>query len=128
MIHWLPLLGIAVLVAGFLVRMNPLLVVVAAAGTSALLAGWPSHVDPVRALGLFGKAFNDNRLVSVVWIVLPLIGLLERYGLQARARRLVSGLRRVTWGGCSSPTSCSASSPPPSALSRQADTRRWCVP
>ena len=98
MIHWLPLLGIAVLVAGFAARLNPLLVVVAAAGISSLLAGWPGHIDPVKALATFGKAFNDNRLVSVVWIVLPVIGLLERYGLQARARRLVSGMRRVTVG------------------------------
>ena len=98
MANWLPLLGLLVLVGGFAARVNPLLVVVAAAGTSALLAGWPAHIDPIRALALFGKAFNDNRLVSVVWIVLPVIGLLERYGLQARARRLVAGMRRVTAG------------------------------
>lgn len=98
MTHWLPLLGIAVLVAGFAVRVNPLLVVIAAAATSSLLAGWPGHFDPIKALAQFGKAFNDNRLVSVVWIVLPVIGLLERYGLQARARRLVAGLRGATAG------------------------------
>ena len=33
-----------------------------------------------------GKAFNDNRYISVTWIILPVIGLLERYGLQQRAR------------------------------------------
>ncbi len=89
-----PLLGIAVLVVGFAVRLNPLLVVAAAAGTSGLLA-W--H-DPLRVLAAYGKAFNDNRLVGAVWLVLPVIGLLERYGLQAQARRLVGRLRQATTG------------------------------
>ena len=48
-----------------------------------------------------GKAFNDNRIIAIVWIVLPVIGLLERYGLQQRARGgdpPASGRRRS--GGC----------------------------
>ena len=89
-----PLLGIAVLVGGFLLRLNPLLVVAAAAGTTGMLA-WQ---DPLHTLAAFGKAFNDNRLVAAVWLVLPVIGLLERYGLQARARRLIAGVRQATLG------------------------------
>jgi uncharacterized membrane protein len=89
-----PLWGIAVLVGGFALRLNPLLVVVAAVGATGLLAGF----DPVHVLAAFGKAFNDNRLVASVWLVLPVIGLLERYGLQARARRLVAGLQQATVG------------------------------
>ncbi|MFX6234533.1 DUF969 family protein, partial [Acinetobacter baumannii] len=46
----------------------------------------------------YGKAFNDNRLVAAVWLVLPVIGLLERYGLQNRARGLIAGVRRATVG------------------------------
>ena len=89
-----PLLGIAVLVIGFAVRLNPLLVVAAAAATSGMLA-W--H-DPLHVLAAYGKAFNDNRLVAAVWLVLPVIGLLERYGLQGEARRLVGGVRQATAG------------------------------
>ncbi len=89
-----PLLGIAVLVVGFAVRLNPLLVVAAAAGTAGMLA-W--H-DPIYTLAAFGKAFNDNRLVASVWLVLPVIGLLERYGLQAEARRLVGRMQQATAG------------------------------
>ena len=89
-----PLIGIAVLVAGFALRLNPLIVVIAAAGTSGVLAG----LDPLHVLAAYGKAFNDNRLVGAVWLVLPVIGLLERYGLQARARKLVSGMRQATAG------------------------------
>ena len=43
-------------------------------------------MSPVEVISAFGKAFNDNRIIAIVWIVLPVIGLLERYGLQQRAR------------------------------------------
>ncbi len=92
--HSLPLLGLLVLAGGFAVRLNPLLVVVASAAATGLLAGF----DPIRVVSAFGKAFNDSRLVSIVWLVLPVIGLLERYGLQTRARRLVAGMRGATVG------------------------------
>ena len=91
--YWV-LSGIVVMVAGFVLRFNPLLVVVSAALATGLAAG----LDPVAIVSAFGKAFNDTRYVSVVWIVLPVIGLLERYGLQERARVLVGGLKGATYG------------------------------
>ncbi len=90
----LVLLGIAVIAAGFLLRFNPLLVVAA----SALVTGLCAGIDPLHILAAFGKAFNDSRFVTVVYIVLPVIGVLERYGLQTRARDLVSKLRGATTG------------------------------
>ncbi|MDB5673735.1 MAG: hypothetical protein JWM65_717 [Sphingomonas bacterium] len=90
----LVLLGIAVIAAGFLLRFNPLLVVAA----SALVTGLCAGIDPLHILAAFGKAFNANRIVTVVYIVLPVIGILERYGLQARARDLVTKLRGATTG------------------------------
>ena len=90
----LPLLGIAVIAAGFLLRFNPLLVVAASALVTALCAG----IDPLHLLAAFGKAYNANRIVTVAYVVLPVIGLLERHGLQARARHLVTRLRGATTG------------------------------
>ena len=85
--------GIAVMVAGFaLRRINPLLVVLLAAAASGLAAG----LDPLALIAAFGKAFNDTRYVSAVWLVLPVIGLLERHGLQERARSLIAGLKGAT--------------------------------
>ena len=75
--YW-PLLGIALVVLGFALRLNPMLVVTGAALATGLLAG----MDLVEVISTFGKAFNDNRIIAIVWIVLPVIGLLERYGLQ----------------------------------------------
>lgn len=88
------LLGIAIIVAGFVLRFNPLLVIAAAALATGLAAG----LSPVAIIAAFGKAFNDTRYVSVVWIVLPVIGMLEAYGLRERARTLIGGLRGATTG------------------------------
>ena len=78
------LLGVVVLVVGFVIRLNPLVVIVASAvvtGAAAAVAPGVgvgelarAGVDTVAALG---GAFNDYRYISVIWIVLPLIGLLE---------------------------------------------------
>ena len=87
-----PLLGIAIVVIGFAVRAHPLAVVVAAALGSGLGAGL-SLPELVAALG---KAFNQNRYVSVPWLALPVIGLMERAGLQEQARRLIGRLRAAT--------------------------------
>ena len=91
--YW-PLLGIALVVAGFALKLNPMLVVTAAAIVTGLLAG----MDPVEVISTFGKAFNDNRIIAIVWIVLPVIGLLERFGLQQRAATLIRGFKRATTG------------------------------
>jgi uncharacterized membrane protein len=90
----LTLLGVAVIVLGFALRFNPLLVVIAAALTSGLAAG----LAPLEVLAAFGKAFNTNRYVTVAWLVLPAIGLLERAGLQERARATIRSIRAASAG------------------------------
>lgn len=101
----LVLLGIGVVVLGFVLRANPLLVVMAAALTTGLAAAWTPEADMqtmyvagVATLSAFGKAFNDNRYVSVVWVVLMAIGLLERAGLQERARAAIAKVKAATVG------------------------------
>jgi uncharacterized membrane protein len=90
----LVLIGVVVIAAGFLLRFNPLLVVLA----SALATGLAAGIDPLALLAAFGKAFNDSRYVTAIYIVLPVIGLIERYGLQARARGLIGRFARLTAG------------------------------
>lgn len=90
----LTLLGVAVMVSGFLLRLNPLIAILAAALVSGLAAG----LHPDAILAAFGKAFRDSRYVTLVFLVLPVIGILERYGLQERARELVARFRTATPG------------------------------
>jgi len=101
----LVLLGIAVVVFGFIVRANPLLVVMAAAMTTGLAYAWTPEADfttmqaaAIGTLEAFGKAFNDARYISVVWMVLMAIGLLERAGLQERARAAIANVKAATVG------------------------------
>jgi uncharacterized membrane protein len=89
-----PLLGIVVLVVGFAAGVNPLIVIIAAALTTGLAAG----LSPLHLIAALGKAYNDSRYVSVIWLVLPVIGLLEREGLQERARVLITRVRAATVG------------------------------
>jgi uncharacterized membrane protein len=86
------LAGIAIVVIGFALRANPLAVVVAAAFGSGLGAGL-SIPEVVVALG---KAFHQNRYVSVPWLALPVIGLMERAGLQEQAAALISRTKAAT--------------------------------
>ncbi|MCJ2183662.1 DUF969 domain-containing protein [Novosphingobium sp. 1949] len=93
MSYW-PLIGIALVVAGFALRLNPLLVVAGSALVTGLLGG----LGLVPVIEALGKAFNDNRYISLTWIILPVIGLLERHGLQQQARCLIATVRGATMG------------------------------
>jgi uncharacterized membrane protein len=94
MTHYLPLLGILLIVFGFALRFNPMVVVPVAAIATGLLAG----LDPVQVVAKLGKAFTDSRLIAIPWVVLPVVGLLERYGLQQRARTVITGFHAATVG------------------------------
>lgn len=94
MTSYLVLSGIVIVVIGFMVRLNPLLVVALAALATGLAAG----LSAIDVLAAFGKAFNASRFVTIIYILLPVIGLLERYGLQNRAREVIGRVQRATTG------------------------------
>ncbi|WP_274585115.1 DUF969 domain-containing protein [Neisseria leonii] len=90
-----PLLGIAVIVAGFVLRFNAALVVIAAAFVTGLLAAMPLET----LLAALGEGFMKTRMLSLI-IVLPLavIGLLERNGLKEHAQNWIGKIRSATAG------------------------------
>jgi len=90
----LTLVGILVVVVGFALRLNALLVVTVA----GLVTGLASGLGPVEVVSAFGKAFIESRYVAIVWMVLPVIGLLERAGLKERARTVIAGIPAATTG------------------------------
>ena len=87
-----PLLGVAVVVAGFAMRANPVLVVVVAGITSGVAAG----MGVGDLLALLGTSFVSNRVLLLFTLMLPVIGLLERHGLRERAQRWIAGFRRLS--------------------------------
>jgi uncharacterized membrane protein len=90
----LPLIGVLLVVAGFALRLNPLLVVTVA----GLSTGLASGLGPVDVVTAFGKFFIESRYVAIIWLVLPVIGLLERAGLKERARTVIAGIPAATTG------------------------------
>jgi len=86
------LIGIVVVVVGFVLRINPLLVVTVA----GLATGIASGLAPLEVVAAFGKAFITSRYVAIVWLVLPVIGMLEHAGLKERARAVIARLRTAT--------------------------------
>lgn len=89
--YW-PLLGIAVIVAGFALRFNPVPVVVAAALTSGLLSG----LSIAQLLALLGASFESSRMLLLFVLTLPAIGLLERAGLREHAQQWIGQLHGLT--------------------------------
>jgi uncharacterized membrane protein len=90
----LVLIGIPIVIIGFVLKRNPLLVVAIAGLATGLASGSSIH----QVVAALGKAFIESRYVAIVWLVLPIIGLLERSGLKEQAREVVGGIRAATTG------------------------------
>jgi uncharacterized membrane protein len=90
----LTLVGILIVVVGFALRFNALLVVTVA----GLATGIAGGKGPSEVVALFGKAFIESRYVAAVWLVLPVIGVLEAAGLKERARAVIERVQAATAG------------------------------
>lgn len=89
--YW-PLVGILVVVLGFALRINALLTVAAAGVVTAALAGF----GPVPILELFGEGLRKNRFLLLVFLTLPVVGVLERHGLREHAARWIARMQGAT--------------------------------
>lgn len=89
------LLGIVIVAVGFALRFNTLLVVMAAGIVTGLVAGMSFN----EIMELFGKFFVENRYMTLpIVVMVPLIGLLEKHGLQERAEVLIKQAKAATAG------------------------------
>ena len=88
------LIGVAIVIIGLLFRFNPLLVVLAAGFATGLVAG----LSPLQILEAIGQAFVTNRYMSLLILVLPVIGILERFGLREKAEDLIRCMKTLTAG------------------------------
>lgn len=90
-----PLTGIAVIVVGFLLRFNPVLVVIIA----GIVTGLAAHMPIATILEKLGEGFlNTRNLPFILLIPLAVIGLLERHGLKERAQAWIAKIRSATSG------------------------------
>jgi uncharacterized membrane protein len=90
-----PLIGVAIIIAGFVLRANPVLVVIVAGIVTGLAAAMPLD----KILSTLGSGFIKTRNLPLI-LLLPLavIGLLERYGLKERAQAAIARIKSATAG------------------------------
>jgi uncharacterized membrane protein len=89
------LIGIVIVAAGFALRANLLLVVMAAGLGTGLVSGLSFQ----QIVEEFGRLFVENRYIALpVVLMVPVIGLLERYGLRERAEALIRRSGAATAG------------------------------
>lgn len=92
LVNYWPLIGVLAVVLGFVLRLNPALVVVAA----GFITGLAANLSPLEVLDILGKAFTDKRFLLLFLVALPVIGLLERHGLKEHAQAWIARLRGAT--------------------------------
>lgn len=92
--EWIKLIGIVIIVLGFILKFDTIATVVIAGFATAIVSG----ISPVDFLTLLGKEFASQRLVTIFVVMLPLIGLSETFGLRHRAVHLIQKMKGLTTG------------------------------
>lgn len=90
--EWLKLIGIIIIILGFLLKIDTIAVILIAAVVTGLVSG----LDLYAILDTLGKAFVDNRLVTLFILTLPMVGLIERFGLKKQASNMIGKVKQVT--------------------------------
>jgi len=92
--EYLKLLGILVILVGFVLRKDPILVVLIA----GIITGLIGRMSITQILNTLGKAFVGNRSMTLLVLTLVTIGLTERHGLREQAAKLISSIKAATAG------------------------------
>ena len=90
----LKLLGILIVVIGFVLKLDSILIIMIAAIVTALVAG----MDPVTFLETLGASFVANRSMCVFVMVMVVTGTLERNGLKQAAANLMKKFKNASAG------------------------------
>lgn len=88
------LIGILIVVIGFVLKLDTIAVVVVAGVVTGLVGG----LSPNEILTILGESFVTNRYMSVFLVSLPVIGILENNGLRERAATLIGNVKAATTG------------------------------
>ncbi|MGX7091690.1 DUF969 domain-containing protein [Hutsoniella sourekii] len=92
--EWIRLIGIVIIVLGFVFKLNTIGTVIIAGLVTALVSG----INLVEFLSIIGESFVNNRIVSLFFLTLPVIGLAESYGLKQQAVKLIQSIKGMSMG------------------------------
>lgn len=92
--EYLKLIGVLIIVVGFVFKRDTLATVVVAGIATGLVAG----LSPLELLNLLGESFTSQRLATLFILTLPVVGICERYGLKEKAVDLIGSVKNATTG------------------------------
>ncbi len=92
--EYLKLIGIAIIVIGFICKLDVFAVVL----VSGVVTGLVSGLNILEILAIIGEAFVKHRVMSIFLIIFPVLAIIERYGLKERASGLISNIKHATAG------------------------------
>ncbi|MFU2206936.1 DUF969 domain-containing protein [Streptococcus pluranimalium] len=92
--EWIKLIGILIIVLGFILKFDTIATVVVAGLVTAFVSG----ISFPEFLEMLGQEFTNQRIMTIFIITLPLVGLSETYGLKQRAIYLIKRMKGLTVG------------------------------
>lgn len=91
----LKLIGVLIVVVGFILKKDTIATVVVAGIATGLVAG----MSIMEILEVLGKSFITQRTATLFVLTLPVIGICERYGLKDKAVDFIGSFKHATTGG-----------------------------
>lgn len=88
------LIGILIIIVGFILKLDTIAVVVSA----GIITGLVSGMSISEILTTLGSSFINNRTTCLFMLTLPVIGMCERYGLKAKAIMLIKKAKGLSTG------------------------------
>ena len=92
MIDFWPLIGVVIITLGLAFKLNTLMVIL----TAGIVTGLVAHIPLFEILSILGESFTKNRYMSLFILILPMIGILERFGLRQRAETLIASMKNAS--------------------------------
>ncbi len=88
------LIGIVIIVVGFILKLDTISIVLLA----GIVTGLVSDMSIIDILSFLGTAFIENRYTTLLLLTLATIGLLERNGLKEQATKCILKIKNATVG------------------------------
>ena len=92
--EYIKLLGILIVIVGFALKLDSILIIMVAAIVTALVGG----LDVVTFLETMGSSFVSNRNMCIFIVVMVVTGTLERNGLKQAAAELMGKFKNASAG------------------------------
>jgi uncharacterized membrane protein len=92
--EYLVLIGILIVIVGFALKMDSILIVIASAIVTALIGG----LGFSKMLETIGSSFVSNRSMAIFIVIMVVTGTLERNGLKESAAKLIGKLKSSSAG------------------------------